>query len=83
MASPELELKPTAPPQEACTCPPGPGHTHGASPKKHSIDMGSNPVKQHQLEWHVARYMVGSGKGKKNILNSVGAWVDGRADRFR
>lgn len=74
---------PTVPPPQTpqaaleCTCP----STHSTiasghhSPKKHSIDMGSTPVKQHQLEWHVTQFVVGSGKGKKSILNSIGACV--------
>ncbi len=56
-----------------CTCP-STHSTASGSPRKHSIDMDSTPVKQHQLEWHVTQVLVGSGKGKKSILNSVGAW---------
>ena len=60
----ELELrKPSAPVAE------------GTSPRKHSIDMVATPIQQHQLEWHVTRFTVGSGKGKKSILNSIGACI--------
>lgn len=69
---------PSEPPQAAleCTCPSSHSTVaSGVSPKKHSIDMGSSPVKQHQLEWHVTQFVVGSGTSKKSILNSIGTCV--------
>jgi hypothetical protein len=39
--------------------------------RKYSIDMGVH----HSLEWNVTSYEVGSGKGKKSILNLIGKCV--------